>query len=116
MRVHRLKSWLGGLLLSAVAGNAFLSDAFAYCATCYAGAAGAGDKGIRALQLGIVVLLIPTGAILGGILWTAFRRQDSDNLPDTRSIAEMQENWQEPFGETGSFSKENSSLPAVNPR
>jgi hypothetical protein len=45
------------------------------CAMCYASAAAARAEGIRALQNGILVLLIPPLLIFAGIVVTAFRRR-----------------------------------------
>ncbi len=42
---------------------------------CYANAAAANNEGIRALQTGIVVLLVPPVLIFAGILVTAYRRR-----------------------------------------
>ena len=116
MRVMHLRKWFLSLALTAAAAWATLPNAVGYCATCYAGAAGVGDKGIRALQLGIVVLLIPTATILVGILWSAFRYRDSDSLPERQSPEELQgSRWEERFGEASGFATTRISLPAVNP-
>ena len=44
------------------------APAAAQCIMCYASAAGTGSRGIRALQIGILVLLVPTLALGAGIL------------------------------------------------
>ena len=116
MRVVHLRKRFSSLALIAAAGWATLPNAVAYCATCYMGAAGAGDKGIRALQLGIIVLAIPTATILGGILWYAFRYRDSAVLPERQSQKELQgDRWEERFGEAARFITARISLPAVKP-
>ena len=75
MRMGCVKKWLP--VLAAVTGVFLLSSrpAFALCATCYNPALGA--KGIRALQSGILILLIPTVAIFRGLLWATFRYRNS---------------------------------------
>jgi len=45
------------------------------CAMCYQNAAAQGAKGIQALNLGVLVLLLPPVAILGCISWAAYRRR-----------------------------------------
>ena len=52
--------------------------AAAQCIMCYASASGAGSRGIRAIQIGIIVLLVPTLTIGAGVLWLAYRRRNSD--------------------------------------
>ena len=47
------------------------------CAMCYAGAAAQSEKGIHALNLGILMLLLPAVAIFGGIFWMAYRHRDT---------------------------------------
>ena len=47
------------------------------CAMCYASAAAQSAQGIRALNLGILILLIPTVVIFGGIFLVTYRRRDS---------------------------------------
>ena len=54
------------------------APAAAQCVMCWASAAGAGSRGIRALQIGILVLLVPTLALGGGVLWLAYRRRNTD--------------------------------------
>ena len=74
MRMGCVKKWLP--VLAAVTGVFLLSSrpAFALCATCYAAL---GAKGTRALQSGILILLIPTAAIFCGLLWATFRYRNS---------------------------------------
>ena len=65
--------WLSAIALVAAACWAVAAPALAQCAMCYATAASQSEKGIQALNLGIIVLLIPPVTIMGGILWYAFR-------------------------------------------
>jgi len=48
----------------------------AQCAMCYQNAAAQGSKGIQALNLGILALLIPPLAIMSCISWVAYQRRD----------------------------------------
>ena len=59
------------LLLLAVSG-----PAFAQCAMCYQNAAAQGPGATRALNLGILILLIPPLAIAGCITRAAYRYRD----------------------------------------
>ena len=47
------------------------------CAMCYTAAAAQSQQGIRALDLGILMLLLPAVAIFAGIFWMAYRRRES---------------------------------------
>ena len=69
------------------------APAAAQCIMCYASAAGTGSRGIRALQIGILVLLLPTLALGAGILWLAYRRRNSDALES--EISGKDSNWNE---------------------
>ena len=53
--------------------------AAAQCAMCYSTAAAQDSEAIKALNLGILVLLIPPVAIMGGILLLAFRYRNADH-------------------------------------
>lgn len=53
------------------------SPLFAQCSMCYQNAAAQGAKGIRALNLGIVILLVPPLAIAACITRVAYRHRDS---------------------------------------
>ena len=44
---------------------------------CYTGAAAQSEQGIRALNLGILMLLLPAVAIFAGIFWMAYRNRDA---------------------------------------
>ena len=52
--------------------------AAAQCVMCYSTAAAQDSEAIKALNLGILVLLIPPVAIMGSILLLAFRYRNSD--------------------------------------
>ena len=69
------------------------APAAAQCIMCWASAAGAGSRGIRALQIGILVLLVPTLGLGGGVLWLAYRRRNSDALES--EVSEKDSNWNE---------------------
>ncbi|MGH9786583.1 MAG: hypothetical protein ACRD88_20630 [Terriglobia bacterium] len=75
---RRFRSWLAALVLGG-AGLCLASiPAAAQCIMCYASAAGSGGRGIRALQIGIFVLLVPTLTMLAAVVWITYRRRDSD--------------------------------------
>lgn len=48
----------------------------AQCAMCYQTAAASGAKGIHALNLGILALLIPLASIIGGITAVTYRHRN----------------------------------------
>lgn len=52
--------------------------AAAQCALCYTSAAASGAKGIHALQIGILILLVPALTMLAGILFFAFRYRNGE--------------------------------------
>ena len=55
------------------------------CAMCYQTAAGQGAKGMQALNLGILILLLPPMAIIGCITWVVYQRREAvAPLPDGR--------------------------------
>ena len=74
----RFRRWLAALVLWGA--GFFLSSlpAAAQCIMCYASAAGSGGRGIRALQIGIFVLLVPTLTLFAAVLWITYRRRDND--------------------------------------
>lgn len=51
------------------------STAAAQCVMCYASASNAGSKAIQALRSGILVLVIPTALVFGGIMFIALRHR-----------------------------------------
>ncbi len=61
------------ILLSLLAAAAPLA---AQCAMCVRNASAVGARGFQAMNLGILVLLLPLVAIAGGICWTAYRYRD----------------------------------------
>ena len=75
--VSRANKWLSAIVLVAAACWAASAPALAQCAMCYATAAAQGAKGIQALNLGIIVLLIPPVTMMGGILLYAFRYRNA---------------------------------------
>jgi len=65
------------VLILAVALLGVAPAAFAQgCAMCRTSAAAADQTGKEALNLGVLVLLIPTASIFGGVLFWAFRKRD----------------------------------------
>jgi len=54
------------------------APAGAQCAMCYQNAAAQDARAMRALNFGILLLLIPPVTIMAGILLTAFRYRDAD--------------------------------------
>ena len=81
-RARRLPA--GAWRFSLVAGTLLLvglaaasSPLFAQCAMCYQNAAAQGARGIRALNFGILILLLPPLAIAGCITRLAYRYRSS---------------------------------------
>jgi cbb3-type cytochrome oxidase subunit 3 len=76
------------LVLLGVAPAAFAQG----CAMCRTSAEAADEPGKKALNLAILVLLIPTTSIFGGVLYWAFRKRDrswnEDTPPPVRQIEE----------------------------
>lgn len=60
--------WLGGLLPGA---------AFGQCAQCFRTAAAQQAAGMKALNEGILILLVLVLVMLGGFAWVAYRRRDA---------------------------------------
>ena len=89
----RLRSWLSALALTVAMFFLNAAPAAAQCVICYTSAAGAGSQGIRALQIGILVLLVPTLTMLAGVLWLAYSRRNPD--PSGSEIAAKDPNWEE---------------------
>ena len=89
----RLRSWLAALGLTVAMFFLNAAPAAAQCFICYTSAAGAGSQGIRALKIGILVLLVPTLTMLAGVLWLAYRRRNPD--PSGSEIATKDPNWEE---------------------
>ena len=89
----RFFKWLSALALTVAVFFLNAAPGAAQCIMCYASAAGAGGRGIRALQVGILVLLAPTLAIGAGVLWLAYRRRNSDASESESSGKDS--NWNE---------------------
>lgn len=65
------------VLILAVALLGVAPAAFAQgCAMCRTSAAAADQTGKEALNLGVLILLIPTTAIFGGVFFWAFRKRN----------------------------------------
>ena len=82
----RASKCLTAIALVAAAFWAASAPALAQCAMCYSTAAAQGAKGIQALNLGIIVLLIPPVTIMGGILLYAFRYRNSQESWKRREL------------------------------
>ena len=89
----RLRSWLAALGLTVAMFFLNAAPAAAQCFICYTSAAGAGSQGIRALKIGILVLLVPTLTMLAGVLCLAYRRRNPD--PSGSEIATKDPHWEE---------------------
>ena len=64
-------------VLPAVAAHLLTAaPAAAQCVLCYISAGGSGSRGIRTIQIGILILMIPTVAILTGLVWMVVRRRN----------------------------------------
>lgn len=50
---------------------------FGQCAQCFRTAAAQQAAGMRALNQGILIMLVLVLAMLGGIAWVAYRRRDA---------------------------------------
>jgi len=53
------------------------ASAFAQCAQCFRTAAAQQAAGMRALNHGILIMLVLVLAMLAGIAWLAYRRRDA---------------------------------------
>ncbi len=84
MRIDSVKKNV--MVLAAIAAVLLLSSAPAHaCATCYTAYMGA--KAVQALKNGILILLIPTLAIFGGLLFFTFRHQSASQSWPARAQA-----------------------------
>ena len=90
---NQVSGWLSAVLLGAVAYFLTAAPAAAQCVLCYISAAGSGDRGIRTLQIGILILMIPTVSILAGLFWITVRRRHAD--PVVPDGSEMDTKWEE---------------------
>lgn len=66
------------IAVTCASGSAFSQS----CAMCYTSAAAARAEGIRALQHGILILLVPPLLIFTGICVAAFRRNNSEQCSE----------------------------------
>jgi hypothetical protein len=83
-----LKSWMG-VLAGAAAWLWFSAvPAAAQCALCYTSAGSAGARGIAALRLGIIILLVPAVVLFLGVLYVALRNKDGAAV-DVPPLAEQ---------------------------
>ena len=73
-----LRIWVRRLALAAAGVAASALPAAAQCVMCWTTASAQRAEGIRALNFGILVLLIPPLAILSGLLLYAFRYRNTD--------------------------------------
>lgn len=62
------------------------APAAAQCAMCYQNAAAQEARAMRALNLGILLLLFPPVGIMGGILLVAFRYRNADRTAEQREF------------------------------
>lgn len=95
----QVSRWLSAFLLAAAAQFLTAAPAAAQCVLCYISAAGSGDRGIRTIQIGILILMIPTVAILAGLVWTVIRRGYRDTSPTDGT--EMDPKWEEELRDLG---------------
>ncbi len=89
----RVRGWVSALVLAGAVHFLTVAPATAQCVLCYASVAASGNRGIRVLQIGILILLVPTLAILSGLVWVAVRRRNSDS--GAADDAEMEPRWEE---------------------
>jgi len=88
-----IRRWVSALSLWAAAYFLTAAPAAAQCILCYTSVAGAGDRTIRAIQIGILILMVPTVTIFGGLAWMVFSRRHGDR-PEPDS-SEMDLQWDE---------------------
>src|SRR5262245_34686059 len=72
------RKWLAYIVAVIAFSGMTASPALAQCATCYATVASSGARVIEALRSGILVLILPTLALFGAILFSVFRRVKSE--------------------------------------
>jgi len=58
--------------------SALASPLFAQCSMCYQNAAASGPQGMRALNLGILLLIVPVASIIAGISVVTYRHRGSE--------------------------------------
>jgi hypothetical protein len=107
----RIRGWISASLGVVVAYFMTAAPATAQCILCYTSAANSGDRGIRTLQIGILILLVPTMSILSGLVWIAVRRRNADTAAEASG---MESKWEE--GLTALRAGETSETSAISPR
>ena len=83
MTMVRLGKWIGRLAVGVLCLSTAVTPAAAFCATCYSVTGGAGSHILRSLQIGILILLLPTLAIMAGLAVLTYRRRNSDAGTDS---------------------------------
>jgi len=97
----RTRCWISALLTVGIVHFLTAAPAAAQCILCYVSAAGSGNRGIRTIQIGILILMIPTVAILAGLVWMVVRRGKRDAAltdgaePAWAGSAEKDPKWEE---------------------
>jgi len=75
-RRRPVSGWLSAILLAAAAHFLTAAPAAAQCVMCYVSGGGAGNRGIRTIQIGILILMIPTVSFIAGLVWMVVRRRN----------------------------------------
>ncbi len=70
------------VVVAAVALGLASSDVMAQCPLCKMGLGGDGAPSAKAMNLGIVVLLIPPVSIFCSVFWLAFKRRKGGDVED----------------------------------
>ena len=81
-----LTTWMKALGGLAAAVWAAPVPAAAQCVLCYLSAASSGAKGAQALRWGILVMIVPTLALFGGVILLAIRRRNPVERAPEESI------------------------------
>jgi hypothetical protein len=82
--MRTFKTLLIALFLLATASSAMAQG----CAMCYASSAQEDARAQQALNLGIIVLIIPPVLLFAGVMVTAFRRRDEGDDQDPSTCEE----------------------------
>ena len=96
-QLSRIRRSLWALLTGGFVYLATAAPAAAQCVMCYVSAAGSGDRGIRALQIGILILMIPTVTIMAGLVYTVIRRRHG--VPVGTEKSKTDSAWDEKLAE-----------------
>ncbi len=94
MFLKRVTKWMARVATAGVTLLVSTAASAQSCVMCYSSAAAAKAGGIRALQNGIIILLIPPMLIFIGIFVVAFRSRERFNDRDSQN-AEHDEEWHE---------------------